>query len=54
MATVWVLLTITCMGHVNSKCTPSVAYFPTEAACEEQRQAWGWAKVCFPAPKTQP
>ena len=34
---VYVMLTLTCSGHTNAKCIPTIQYFNTQTECEKAR-----------------
>ena len=37
MKIVWLLLTLSCSGHTNAECYPSITKFSTQADCEKAR-----------------
>ena len=59
---IWIALTLTCSGHTNAKCLPSIKTFATQEQCEASRvvpAVDGWfgrpasvddSTVCLPAP----
>lgn len=61
-AVIWIALTLTCSGHTNSECYPSIKTYQTQEQCEAARVIpavegfWGRpariddSTVCIPAP----
>lgn len=62
MTTLWLLLTLTCTGHTNAVCHPTIVEYLTREQCEaarvvpEQRSWFGTRQaftdprsVCFPS-----
>jgi len=37
MTEVWLMLVLTCTGHVNAQCIPHIVEYPSKQACEDAR-----------------
>ena len=61
MTDVWLMLVLTCTGHVNAQCVPHIAEHPSKQACEDARPRTTRAPyrhagvgVCFPTARRNP
>lgn len=58
MTEVWLMLVLTCTGHVNAQCVPHIVEHPSKQACEDARPRttraplWGVFSHRAPQPLT--
>jgi len=56
MIEVWLMLVLTCTGHVNAQCVPHIVEYPSKQACEDARPRTTRSPfgVCFPTARHNP